>query len=149
MARTITHIVGFASDAEIAEQLHELSHKNLVEHVLLQRQDTHRHRLRVRSNLDREYLVAIPRDQQLGDGAVLVLERDTALVVRMAEEHWLRLMPADIASAVELGYFAGNLHWRVRFDGPELQVALEGPEQDYLVRLQPFLQSGRAHRVDD
>ena len=31
---------------------------------------------------------------------------------------------------------------------PILLIALEGPEEDYLARLRPFLESGRAKRVD-
>ncbi|HIC72256.1 MAG TPA: urease accessory protein UreE, partial [Alphaproteobacteria bacterium] len=47
----------------------------------------------------------------------------------------------------ELGYFSGNLHWRVRFEGNELKIALEGPEETYLKRLQPFLETGRIQRL--
>lgn len=144
----IRGIVGYASDTVVAERLHDLKHKEAVEYVILQREDTLRHRLRVHSDKGTECLIALPRDVHLSDGAVLLLEAGRAIVVRMAEEQWLVLRPADMSSAVELGYFAGNLHWRVRFDGPLLCIALEGPEQDYLDRLQPFLQSERAGIVD-
>lgn len=145
----ISAIVGYASDAVIAEQLHDLGHKGAVEQVVVAREDTLRRRLRVQSDKGREYLVALPREEQLSDGAVLLLEADRAVVTRMAEEQWLALRPVDMASAVELGYFAGNLHWRVRFDGPVLLIALEGPERDYLDRLQPFLESERARIVEN
>lgn len=145
----ISAIVGYASDAVIAEQLHDLGHKGAVEQVVVAREDTLRRRLRVQSDKGREYLVALPREEQLSDGAVLLMEADRAVVTRMAEEQWLALRPVDMASAVELGYFAGNLHWRVRFDGPVLLIALEGPERDYLDRLQPFLESERARIVEN
>ena len=148
VAKLIRTIAAYATDAVVAEQLHTLSHKDAIEYVVIQREDTLRHRLRVYSDKGTECLVALPRDEQLADGAVLLLEADRAIVIRMAEEQWLVLRPADMSSAVELGYFAGNLHWRVRFDGPVLCIALEGPEQDYLDRLQLFLQSGRASIVD-
>ena len=147
MTEVISAIVGYASDAAIAKRLHDLSHKEVVEYVVVQREDTLRHRLRIFSDKGTECLVALPRDEQLSDGAVLLLEADRAIVTRMVEEQWLALLPADMSSAVELGYFAGNLHWRVRFDGPVLRIALEGPQQDYLDRLQPFLQSERASLV--
>lgn len=147
MTRTIVEIIGYASDSDIADRLHQLGHDGNVEHITLQREDTLRRRLRVRSDRDTEYLIALPRDQQLSDGAVLLLEPERALVTRMVEEQWLRLLPSDMPSAVELGYFSGNLHWRVKFDGPELHVALEGPEGDYLARLQPFLQNQRVKHV--
>ena len=69
------------------------------------------------------------------DGAVLLVEPDRAIVVRVDEERWLRLQPRAIADAIELGYHAGNLHWRVRFEGEALLVALEAPMDDYLARL--------------
>jgi urease accessory protein len=144
VTEVISTIVGYASEAAVAGQLHDLGHRGAVEYVVVEREDTLRRRLRVQSDKGREYLVALPRDEQLSDGAVLLLEADRAVVTRMAEELWLALRPADMSSAVELGYFAGNLHWRVRFDGPILHIALEGPERTYLDRLQPFLESGRA-----
>jgi urease accessory protein len=51
----------------------------------------------------------------LFDGAVLLLEPDRAIVVRVNAERWLSLPPRSIANAVEPGYQAGNLHWRARF----------------------------------
>ena len=48
----------------------------------------------------------------------------------MLETNWLLIAPTDAAAALELGYFVGNLHWRVRFDGHVLKIALDGPEQN-------------------
>ena len=53
----------------------------------------------------------------------------------VAEERWLRLSPRSIADAIELGYQAGNLHWRIRYEGEVLLVALQAPVDDYLARL--------------
>ncbi len=145
----ITEVLGFASDPELAERLHELDHAGRVERLMLGRDDVHRRRLRARTDQGTDCLIALPRDQRLGDGAVLVLEPAHAVVVRLTEERWLALKPRDAAAALELGYFAGNLHWRVRFEGGHLLVALEGPEEDYLARLQPFLDDGRARRAGD
>ena len=149
MSRTITQIVGFASEPALAERLHRLGHAGRVEYLPLELQDVHRRRLRAATDRGTECLVALPRDQTLADGAVLVLEEDRAIVVRLAEERWLALAPRDAAAALELGYFAGNLHWRVRFEGQRLLIALEGPEDDYLARLAPFLEDRRARRDDD
>ena len=147
MTQTIVEVIGYASNTVIADRLHDLGHDGAVEYIILQREDTLRRRLRVSSETGNEYLIALPRDQQLLDGAVLVLDPQHALVVRMAEEQWLGLLPSDLSSAVELGYFSGKLHWRVKFNGPELHIALEGPEKDYLTRLQPFLQSNRVKHI--
>ncbi len=65
----------------------------------------------------------------------------------MTEERWLALEPGDEATALELGYLCGNLHWRVRFADKRILIAMEGPEESYLARLQGVLSSGKARRV--
>ena len=74
---------------------------------------------------------------------MLLLEDHRAIVVRVATERWLRLEPRSIADAVELGYHVGNLHWRVRFGGEVLLVALEGRPEDYTARLENLIASRR------
>ena len=74
---------------------------------------------------------------------MLLLEEDRAVVVRMRETVWLALGPRDLAAALELGYFCGNLHWRVRFEGAVLKVALDGPRENYMARLAQHLADGR------
>jgi urease accessory protein len=143
----IDGILGFASDPTIAERLHAVAHAGRIEHVVLERADTLRHRLRVMTDRGTECAIALPRDQRLGDGAVLLLEPARAVVVRMADERWLALRPRDAAAALELGYHAGNLHWRVRFRQGALEIALEGPEEGYVERLAAFLADGRVARV--
>jgi len=146
---TLVKILGFASDPAIAEQLHQIGHAGRVEYVTLSHEDTKRHRLRVETDRGTDCSIALPRDQALSDGAVLALRPDRAIVVRMAEERWLRLRPHDTAAGLELGYCCGNLHWRVKFDADIIAIALEGPERDYLERVRHFIDSGRARRADD
>jgi len=145
--KAFSKVLGFASDPQIASQLHDLSHNDKVEYLVLNREDAARKRLRAITDKGSECLIAIPRNEALSDGAVLELG-DRALVVRMADERWLTLRARDQSAALELGYFCGNLHWRVRFLRDRILVALEGPEQDYLDRLQPLFASGRAFRDD-
>ena len=64
-------------------------------------------------------------------------------IVRVAQERWLRLQPRSIADALELGYHAGNLHWRVRFAGEALLVAMEAPMDDYLARIGALIRDRR------
>jgi urease accessory protein len=145
----LVKILGFASEAAMAERLHRLVHAGRVEYVTLSREDTKRHRLRVKTDRGTDCSIALPRDQALSDGAVLALDAERAIVVRMAEERWLRLQPRDTTAGLELGYCCGNLHWRVKFDADILAIALEGPERDYLERVRHFIDSGRARRADD
>lgn len=139
----IETILGSRLDPGIAERLHHLEHHDAVEYVRLPTADTARKRLRVTTDRGTDCAIAIPRSQSLYDGAVLALERDRAVVLRVTEERWLRLVPSSAADALELGYHAGNLHWRVRFDGEALLVALEGPVEGYLARIAPLLEAGR------
>lgn len=145
----ITTIVGLASDDGLREALHDLAHRGAVETVRLERHDMQRRRLRATTDKGTPLAIALPRASALENGAVLLLEASRAVVVAAIRERWLHLVPRDTAAALELGYHAGNLHWRVRFREGRLAVALEGPEEAYLARLHAFLADGRARRVAD
>jgi urease accessory protein len=144
--KAFNKVLGFANDPKIAPMLHELSHHGRVEYLVLSSEDAARKRLRAVTDKGNECLIAIPRNEVLGDGAVLELGH-TAVIVRMADERWLSLRPRDQSAALELGYFCGNLHWRVRFVPDHIIIALEGPEEDYLARLESLLASGKAQKV--
>jgi urease accessory protein len=144
----LERIVGEAADPAIAERLHALAHANAVESIVLGREDASRHRLRVMTDRGRDCAIALPRSQRLCNGAVLLLEEQRAIVVRLSDEEWLAFRPRDLTAALELGYFAGNMHWRIRIEGARLEVALEGPKQDYLDRLAPLIADGRIARGD-
>lgn len=131
----IERVLGSRLEPELSEQIHELEHRHAVELLTIPAADIARRRLRATTREGTELAIALPRGQPLFDGAVLLMEPDRAIIVRVAEERWLRLQPRGIADAIELGYHAGNLHWRVRFDGEALLVALEAPLDDYLARL--------------
>lgn len=145
----LTSILGYASAPDLAERLHTLDHAGKVEIILLARAEAKRHRLRVQTDRGTDVAIALARDEDLSDGAVLYLDEDKAIVLRMKEEEWLTLVPCDASAALELGYTAGNLHWRVKFTAAGLAVAQEGPEQTYLDRLRPLLANGRVRKADD
>ena len=75
----------------------------------------------------------------------MLLELERAIVVRVDVERWLRVLPRDAAVALRLGYHAGYLHWRVRFEGTDLLILLEGTRENFLARLQEFL---LAHEIE-
>jgi len=145
----LTAILGYASDPDFSERLHTLDHAGKVETVILTRADAKRHRLRATTDRGTEVAIVLARDEVLSDGAVLYLSEDKAIVIRMKEEEWLTFVPRDTSAALELGYTAGNLHWRVRFTSAGLSVAREGPEHTYLDRVRPLLSSGRIRKVTD
>jgi len=131
----IERIVGSAAEPSLHERLHRLEHRGAVDEVTLATADMARRRLKAVTRAGVEIAIALPREERLYDGAVVLLEADRAIVVRAVPERWLRLVPRGIADAVELGYHAGNLHWRVRFEGEALLVAHDGPADAYLARL--------------
>ena len=143
----LDNIIGAATDPAIAERLHRLGHHGKVEYLSLSSEDTQRHRMRASTDTGTECAVVLDRAQKLFNGAVLMLTEERAVVVRMHESEWLTLAPRDTASALELGYFAGNMHWAVRFEGAWLRIALQGPLDRYLERLQPFIEDGRARQI--
>lgn len=143
----LDRIVGHASDPRIADALHHVEHHHGVEYLTLSEVDTQRHRLRATTDRGTECAIALPRVERLANGAVLLLDHDRAVVVRMQETPWLTLTPRDTAAALELGYFAGNMHWKVEFDGATLRIALHGLLDSYLERLSPMLADGRVIRA--
>lgn len=145
---TITTIIGSASQPDLAEAIHKLDHRGGVEFLSIDRNDTLRRRLRGVTDKGTEVVVALDRSEQLSNGAVLTLDENRAIVVRLSEERWLRLVPRDSDAALEAGYFVGNLHWRVRFEPGAIVIALEGPVETYMTRLAPLTAQGKI-RVGD
>ncbi len=139
----IERVIGSRLDPKLSEHIHQLEHRDSVDVLTVSPSDVARRRMRAVTRAGAELAIALPRDQQLYDGAVLLLEPDRAVVVRVDEQRWLRLQPRAIADAIELGFHAGNLHWRVQFDGEALLVAIEAPIDDYLSRLDAMLSSRR------
>ncbi|WP_316168474.1 MULTISPECIES: urease accessory protein UreE [unclassified Bradyrhizobium] len=141
--RRIEHVLGSRLEPEFSEELHRLEHEGAVDVVIVPAADLARRRLLLSTRNGEELAIALPRSEKLFDGAVLLLEHDRAIVVRAATERWLRLEPRSIADAVELGYQVGNLHWRVRFSGEVLLVALEGRPEDYTARIESLIAARR------
>lgn len=139
----IDRILGSRLELEFAERIHTLEHRGAVDLVNVPVADLARRRLLATTIAGEELAIALPREQKLFDGAVLLMESNRAIVVRAATERWLRLEPRSIGDAIELGYHAGNLHWRVRFEGEILFVALEGRPEDYIARLQELISARR------
>lgn len=140
---TFTHIFGSSSESSFSEKLHQLEHEDNVDYVSLSSEDIQRKRLKVISYKGKDCGIALPREQKLFDGAILSLTDNYALVVRCADVNWLRCRPKDTAAALELGYFAGNMHWTVRFEGDVLEVAIKGRLEDYEQRLAHLCADGR------
>ncbi|MDY0883747.1 urease accessory protein UreE [Dongia soli] len=136
-------ILGLLSEPAMADHIHDVGHHGVVEYIDLGGDDIRRHRLRVTTDQGTDCAISLPRNQHLQNGAVLLAEKNRAIVVRMLAREWLRVEPKDAAAALELGYFAGNMHWPVRFESGLLLVELQGPQRRYLDRLDFMVTAGQ------
>jgi urease accessory protein len=144
----LTDIVGNASDPDIADRLHHIEHDGGIERVRLSRNDLARRRQRLVTDRGTELALLLDRGAQLENGSVLLLEPGRAVLVMLDEPQWLVLRAAHAAGALEIGYFAGNMHWKVRFEADCLWIALEGPREGYLKRMTHLLARGDATVLD-
>lgn len=135
-------MIGTLSDSRIADHLHHLAHDGRVDIVHLPVEDLDRKRLSAVTDSGETIGITLPRDQKLVDGAVLQSTGREALVVHAGPQRWLRLRAQGAADALELGYHAGNLHWKVRFENGDLLVALSGSAGSYVARIAPMIASG-------
>jgi urease accessory protein len=139
----IDHVLGSRLESAFSDEIHRLEHRGAVDVVNIPVADLARRRLLTTTRAGEELSIALPHDQKLFDGAILLIDGKRAIVVRAATERWLRLEPRSIGDAVELGYHAGNHHWRVRFQGEALFVALEGRPEDYTAWLGEMISARR------
>ncbi len=140
---TVTRILGIASEPALADRLHHLAHSDRVEVLVVDRDDALRRRLRGKTDKGTDIAIALERGDRLTDGAVLILDDARAVVLRVAQERWLRIKPRDSDAALDAGYCAGNNHWRVRFEPGALLVAMQGPAEHYVARLDHLLKAGK------
>lgn len=143
MVQILDTILGYASEPFFSEALHRLEHAERVEVLTIAPDDVARRRFRLKTDRGTDCAVSLPRQQGLSDGAILELSDQRAIVIRLSEREWLTLAAPDQAAALELGYFLGNLHWKVRFADGRIHVALEGPRQTYLERLEGMRVEGK------
>ena len=148
MSLRFTSIAGQSSDLAVAEKLHTLGHEGKVEYLTISGSDLARKRLRVHTDKGTECAIALPRSMSLEHGAVLELSKDRAIVVQVEELPWLTLEAIDTPTALRVGFLAGHHHWRVKFSGTRMQVALDGPQDAYTDRLRLELDAGSVRIVE-
>ncbi|SDE27866.1 urease accessory protein [Salipiger thiooxidans] len=124
----VTALLGNAR-SDRHDAVHALEHEGRVEVIDIARADA------ARTDKVREVQIALLRDQSLEDGAVLHLDNTLAIVLRVDSGARLTLVPHDLQSALRLGHWCGNLHWKVSFAEGVMSVPLDGPEARYRARL--------------
>jgi urease accessory protein len=141
-------VIGHRDDPAIAGHLHELGHRDRIEYLILPPGESERRRLRWATDKGTDCAISLERDERLTDGVVLLLEPERAILVHVGEQRQWRLRPQDLEAALLLGWHAGHLHWRVRFEGRDLVVLLEGPEADYRDRIATLIEAGAVAIVE-
>ena len=142
-------IVGKAQDPAYRAMLHELEHMDGIELLFVPPSDAGRKRFRLTTDRGTDCAVSIDRDEKLTDGAVLYIDPRRAIVARFGEQAVWRLRPKDQAAALKLGWNAGNLHWRVRFEEASLVILLDAPLHTYRARILPLLEEGDVLELDN
>ncbi|TGV11269.1 urease accessory protein UreE [Mesorhizobium sp. M8A.F.Ca.ET.173.01.1.1] len=130
----LNSIVGNAH-RELHGTIHELGHHGRVEWISIAHGDIARRRIRTFTDRGRGCTIELPRDARLEDGAVLHLAADLAVVIRVDSGEQLVLVPHDLKSALRLGHWCGNLHWKVEFGEDRMTILLDGPSTSYRARL--------------
>lgn len=141
-------IIGKESDPTYRPMLHQLEHANGIELLFVPPVDASRKRFRLSTDRGTDCAVSIARDEELTDGAVLYIDPQRAIIARFGEQAVWRLRPRDAAAALKLGWNAGNLHWRVRFEPDCLSILLDGPLHTYRARIMPLLDGGDVVELD-
>jgi urease accessory protein len=140
-------IIGKSDEAAYASLLHDLEHQDGIELLFVPPSDAGRKRFRLTTDRGTDCAVSLDRDEDLVDGALLFLDPTRAIIARFGEQEIWRLRPADQAASLKLGWNAGNLHWRVRFEGETLHVLLDAPLHTYRARILPLLESGEVEEL--
>jgi len=135
-------IIGHEADAAFQVRLHDLEHHDSIELLFVPPDEAGRKRFRLTTDRGTDCAISLDRDEQLTNGALLYIDSKTAIIARFGQQSVWRLRPANPAAALKLGWSAGNLHWRVRFEGDCLVVLLDGPLTDYRARLEHLLNGG-------
>jgi len=106
----IGHIIGSRLEPAYSEKLQRLELRNAVDELRLSPDHLDKRELTATTRGGQEVAIALPRHERLFDGAVLLLDDNSAVVVRAAGQRWLRLQPRSISDAIELGYHIGTRH---------------------------------------
>lgn len=140
--RTFTRVVAHVSDTGISEAIARLDARGQLHRLSVSAAEFGRRRFRALDQHGTEFGVALARHDDLRDGAVLHLDEDTAVVIQATRPPRLVIRAVTLAGALQLGWSAGHLHWKVRMDDAQLSVLLEDPREEYLRRIEPLIRAG-------
>ena len=129
-------IIGSYSDDEYHNLIHEMEASGAVDFLELSNIDLSRRRFRHKTRMGVELAISLDRDIKLFDGAILEIKEKSAIVVKVKPEKWLKVRSKKAGLNLKLGYFAGNLHWAVRFADDSIFIEIQGNSTEYKNRLE-------------
>jgi len=129
-------IIGSYSDDEYHNLIHEMEASGTVDFLELSNIDLSRRRFRHKTRMGVELAVSLDRDIKLFDGAILEIKEKSAIVVKVKPEKWLKVRSKKAGLNLKLGYFAGNLHWAVRFADDSIFIEIQENSTEYKNRLE-------------
>ena len=129
-------IIGSYSDDEYHNLIHEMEASGAVDFLELSNIDLSRRRFRHKTRMGVELAISLDRDIKLFDGAILEIKKKSAIVVKVKPEKWLKVRSKKAGLNLKLGYFAGNLHWAVRFSDDSIFIEIQENSTEYKNRLE-------------
>jgi urease accessory protein len=142
-------IIGRETDPALRPLLHDVEHDDGIEMLFVPEAELGRRRFRLTTDKGTDCAVSLDRDEDLTDGSLLFLDRKRAIIVRFGAPKTWRLTATSREASLRLGWHAGNLHWRARFEGDTLLVLLDGPLADYRARIAPLIADGSVREIAD
>ena len=130
-----TSILGDIKDDKYQDHIHRCEHDQTLDLIEIKNTDVARRKFKAVSVKGYNVGIALPRNEKLCDGAILEYGNRYSLVLRTQPEDWIQIQPKNKGVALRLGYFAGNLHWTVKFEKDILWVAQTQELQTYISRI--------------
>ena len=145
----LEQILGFTSDLKYENTIHDLSHKNNIEYIILDPLDVSRKRIRIKSDKGTDCAISLNRNENLSDGAILFISNEKAIVIKINKQKWIEIKVNSRKDTIKFGYFIGNLHWKVKFKDENVLIALEGPLNNYKDRIKDFLNKNQISLIGE
>ena len=131
-----TDIIDAKKFPDLRNTIHNLRDQGHADTIRLKSSDLCRRRFTCETELGKKVGISLPRRLKLFDGAALEVTKNYSLSISVEPEDWISLRASNPGNALKLGYFCGNLHWTVRFDGEILKIAIADNLDTYLDRIE-------------
>lgn len=120
--------------------LHEsAAYGKKVDYLEVTPEDAKRRRFRAETLDGLEINISLDRNTELKEGSLLYESDDYIVLLRIRSPSRLLLQPHTSHAALQLGFLAGHLHWKVQIHEDTLRVDVETEVAEYQARLDDYL----------